>query len=253
MNKLVTKQPIVNIVLGVIFISFIVFAQFFSDWMDDAIKYVVAGVIIIYTIVRLIKDLKYYKNQTAQLIVVVEAIVITMLAVLLMITEALTVAWVLGLALYMKGVAYLLICQVRKQLTPTGRFFVILILITAGTYVMFSQNAYEAILAWVLFGLFIIYGVILITSGITQIVNERKKRPKKPIAETSEPLQQTETPKLEPKPKETTDNKTLTKSALKAKSVEDLKKMCKARGIQGYSSLNKEALIEKLWLHEKEA
>ncbi len=231
MKRLITKYPIPNILLGIILIAFAIYATLMTTIMYDSIIYIVSAIVIIYAILKLYRDVHYFKKQTAKLLMSLEFALNVTLAILL-VAEVFSLAIILGLILYIRGANFLLILQVRKMATSVKRYFVNLILITLGAYIFFTNNAYTEILQYILFALIILYGILLLYFGIVKLVQMSKD--KKSV--TAEPLEHND----------------YTKSALKEKNVNTLKQMCKERNITGYSTLTKDELVEKLWLYEKE-
>lgn len=242
MKRLITKYPIPNIILGIILIAFAVYATFMTSIMHSSIIYIVSFIVAIYAVLKLYRDLTYLKNQTAKIFMILEFVLSILLAILL-VTEVFELAIVLGLLLYIRGANFLLILQVRKKATTVQRFFVNLVLITLGAYIFFTNNAYVDILEYVLFAFITLYGVLLLYFGIVKLIKMGKE--KKVSSETIEELDSDPTIKQAPR--------NYTKSALREKTVDTLKQMCKERHIKGYSTLNKDELVEKLWLYEQEA
>lgn len=231
MKRLITKYPIPNILLGIILIAFALYATFMTTIMYASIIYIVSVIVIIYAVLKLYRDIHYFKKQTAKLLMSLEFALNITLAILLA-TEVFGLAIILGLVLYIRGANFLLILQVRKMATSVKRYFVNLILITLGAYIFFTNNAYTEILQYILFALITLYGILLLYFGITKLLKMSKDRKNIPV----EPL----------------GHNDYTKSALKEKTVDTLKQMCKERHLKGYSTLTKDELVEKLWLYEKD-
>ncbi|MFH5881752.1 hypothetical protein [Liberiplasma polymorphum] len=247
MKKIVTKFPVPNILLGFILIAFAVYATFASTLMLDGIRFVFAALIIVYSSLRLYKDLNYYKRKSSKSIATGEFVISIILAILLAF-DVFALAIVVGLILYIKGATFLLILQVRKTYTTPYRYLINLVLITLGTFIFFSNRAYEDILVYVLFAGLTLYGIILLYYGFSKLVEDSKKKKSssrsenpKPVDTVSEPVK-VNTQEVKPH--------TYTKKALMEKNVDELKQMCKTRNLKGYSTLNKEQLVEKLWLYD---
>jgi hypothetical protein len=257
MRKIVTKFPIPNILLGIILIAFSVYATFLSTLMEDGLMYVAALLIVAYASIRLYKDLTYYHKRDSKLIVGATFFLIIIVAVLLVL-EYLSVEVSIGLWLYLTGASYMLILQVRKAYTTIKTFLANLVLITVGTYLIFTNQDFVSVLVYAIFAILTLYGVILLYFGVSHLVKASKEKKKNRPVEVNadkelqaEPKDETpvsnEAMKPEP-PKETTTM--YTKNELMKKTVDELKAMCKARDITGYSTLNKKDLVEKLWLYE---
>ncbi|MFW6318634.1 MAG: Rho termination factor N-terminal domain-containing protein [Bacillota bacterium] len=242
MKKLITKYPIPNIILGIILIAFAVYATFIEDIMYDSIIYIVGFIIAIYAVLKLYKDIRYVKKQITKILMGLE-FVLTIALTILLVTDIMSLAIVLGLVLYIRGANFLLILQVNKMATSVKRYLVNLVLITLGAYLFIANDAYTDILQYILFVLITLYGILLLYFGIANLIKMSKEKngiDKRMVEEQSI------------KSTSTQSHYNYTKSALKEKTVDTLKQMCKERGLKGYSTLSKDELVERLWLYEKE-
>lgn len=245
MKKIVTKNPVANLIIGVLLLAAAVLTFVFEDDIVEILKFIFAGIIILYALLRFIKEIKLYKHQTARIIVGVELSLVIVIAVLLMVTDWLNIAMTLGIVIYIRGAIFLLIQNVIRRIIPLARFLLNLLFITAGSYLIFVQPDAVTFFIWFLIVLLAVFALVFIYFSVIQFKLKAKQKPK-PVTETKpvkEPVKET------PKEEKVTTSK-YTKKALMEKSVDDLKAMCKKRGMTGYSSLRKEALVEKLWLYE---
>ncbi len=258
MKKIVTKFPIPNILLGIILIAFSIYATFSSTLMEDGLIYVAAILIIVYASIRLYIDLIFYHKKHSKLIVGVTYALILLIAVLL-VFDYFSVEISIGLTLYLTGASYMLILQVRKAYTSIKDYLANLALITLGTYLIFTKEDFVSILVYAIFTLLTLYGVILLYAGIAHLVKASKEKKKntplvdvlKSDASTTQESSDDVLTK-QPPAKEAESNTMYTKNELMKKTVDELKAMCKDRDINGYSTLNKKDLVEKLWLYEHE-
>ena len=228
-----TKQPIVNLVLGLLLITISVLLVIFETDAITVIEYILAAVIIIYAGLFFNRSLHYYKKRNAKLLVGVELLISVLVAILLVSLDALNAAMAIGLVLYIRGAMFLTIYIYLRKSMKLERYFVKLLFITLGAYLFFTANNFERYIIFVLAGVLILYGLVLVYFGIQQL------RASKSLKEESVPHK--------PAP---TKHQVYTKESLMNKHVDELRTMCKNRNIKGYSNMKKETLVEKLWLYE---
>ena len=238
MKKYVTKLPVLNLIFSVILIAMAVLTLIFQADVIGLLEYFMAGVIFIYAILFFRRNIAYYKNQTAKILISVQLLLSILIIVMLIGTEIVTSTVAIGAILYLKGAMFLLIYVYLKKSLPVEMYLFKLVLITLGVYLIFTTQTFESYLIWALAGLFVLYAIFFIYYALKQFKANKLK------IETK-----TETDKVI---LETKKAETFTKQALLNKHVDELRTMCKARNIKGYSSMRKETLVEKLWLYEHE-
>ncbi|GEM_PF-993062 len=260
MKKFVTKQPIVNIILGVLLLGLSITVIINQELLDETILYIGAGLIVLYATMRIIKEIKIYEQGNVRGILVGEFLIAFILAVLLAFVEFFTIAIVLGLVIYIQGASHLLILQVLRKVTKLSKFLLYLGLVTLGTFIIFEPYDFEQALRFFVIGLLGVYGLIFLIVGISVLVKRQKAKPKKDgeIQETSQD-KPAQTPTSKPKPKEEgtkppkpESSNAFTKEKLKTKTVNELRSLCKERKMTGYANLTKDQLVERLWRYEKE-
>ena len=247
MRKLVTNNRIVNLVIGILLVAAAILTIVFQNDITEIMRYIFAGLIIIYALLRFVKEIKLYKHQTAKVIVGVELSLVIIIAILLIVVDWLNIAMALGVVIYVRGAIFLLIQNVIRRIIPLLRFLLNIVFITGGSYLIFVQPDAMTFFIWFLVVILLVVAAIFIIYAIQQFKDLPKKEKPAPEPEIS-----TEKP-VTPQPSKKPETKTYTKKALMEKSVDDLKAMCKTRGLSGYSNLRKEALVEKLWLYEHES
>ncbi len=240
MKRIITKNPIVNIIIGLLLVVLTVVVIIDQSLLEEGIYYMAAGLIIIYSLVRFIREFKLQKTDLTKAIRSAEFVIAVIFSVLLIIWEPLTIAIALGLVLYLQGVSHLLILQVAQRKTTLNRFIIHLIFITVGAFFLFSGLDLEEFFLYLITALLAVYGIVFLIYGIHPLV--KRHREKKSAQEKVEE-------KIEENAQETPS--TYSKSALMNKSVDELRRMCKERSLS-YSNLKKSELVEKLWLYEKE-
>ncbi len=168
MKKFVFGNPILNIVFGLALIIVAILGMFVFNWFSDTLNIVIGVLIIVYTLLHFAKERTRYKDSNALLILIVEAIVAITVAVLLMFDQ-LGITFTLGLVLYMRGLAYLLIMQLLKLRSSFLTFVVFIAILTLGAYIWFGGPNLGELFQWILFAIIIIYGAILLYFGIDML------------------------------------------------------------------------------------
>ncbi len=166
-KRWVTKNALLNIILGVVIIAFAVVAMFFTSLIKDFLA-VLVGVIILYlTALRVYQDIHRYKSSQALFVVIVEFVIAVVAAYFLIVQQA-SIARYLGIVLYTRGFVILFIAQLFVKKLTFQRFAFAMAFLTLGAYVWFGNNAYETQLQWVLFVSLVLYGVLLLVEGLKE-------------------------------------------------------------------------------------
>jgi len=174
-NHLVTKFGVVNLVFGIILLGFSIYAMFFSTLIEQSLGIILGIVFLWLIIVRLIKDLNHYHHQNAKIILIIELVIDLIAIYYLMFTDA-AIARYLGVILYLRGFTYFLLLQVLKLRSHFDQFILSMIFITIGAYTLFTGNAFESELIYVLFALLVIYAGLFIYTGIILIKKKKTRR-----------------------------------------------------------------------------
>lgn len=175
MKKLVSKNYVLNIFIGLVFIAFFI-AGYFLDMLDVWVNYIAAVLIFIGSALRFVKDYKYYTNDRVLLVLVVEFIIASVLAVLLALGEFnvhLSIA--LGAVLYLRGFAYFLIMQLLNQKQGFGKFIWFMVLLTLGAYIWFGGLPFLSELALIALIIGLLIGAFYVFVGINQATHKTRK------------------------------------------------------------------------------
>ncbi len=175
MKNLVSKHYVLNIIIGLIFIAFFI-AGYFMDMLDEWVNYIAAILIFIASAMRFVKDYKSYTNDRVLLILVLEFIIASVLAVLLALGEFnVRLGVALGAVLYMRGFVYFLIMQLLDQKHGFGKFIWFMVLLTLGAYIWFGGMPFLNELALIALIIGLLIGAFYIFVGINQATHKHEK------------------------------------------------------------------------------
>ncbi len=176
MKNFITRNPIVNLVAGFILIALAVTAMFFTTWIEDAIVYIIATLIIGVSIYRFYLDFNRTNDKNATIILVVELLIAIGIGIYLMV-EAANASRMVGFVLYLRGFTYLITLQLLKISGSFKRFMVYIVLLTLGAYMLFSGVSGEVYLQYGVFGIVSLYGLLLLFAGV-QGLRDGASKPK---------------------------------------------------------------------------
>lgn len=214
MKNFTTNNPILNIVLGVVLIGLALTATFFTSWLEEAIVYIIAALIILVSLYRFYIDFKRTTDKNATIILVVELLIALGIGIYLFTQEpTANASRMVGFVLYLRGFTYLLTLQLLKISGSFKRFLIIIALMTLGAYMLFSGIQGEEYLQYGVFGVVSLYGLLLLFAGI-QILRSRPSNEKRPKVENTSNAKDTkkETPKTKT-PEKTVEKEPSDKSA----------------------------------------
>jgi len=170
MYKIVSKNHFINILIGVAFIAFFLIT-FFTGALEAWVPVVIGALVIIFSVLRFFRDYRYYSNDRALFILVVEIIVVLVLAGL-MIFEELALATGLGLVFYLRGFVYMLIMQLLKKTAPFQKFIVSIAALTFGAYILFAGIPFLDRLELILLIVGLLLAGFYIFIGINQMTHQ---------------------------------------------------------------------------------
>lgn len=275
MEKMVFKNEILNIVFGSLLIIF-AFVGYFTKVVEDYLPIIVGIVIILFSIKRFISTFKKVENKNGTLILFVEFILDLVFAGLLIYLGK-HVELFLGLVIYSRGVAYLIINFVSTRKVDLSQYIINIIYITFGSFLIFTSYNSLTFIAILLSVVLLLFGAVFLQFGIKKVMMNKKEKNLKEKDEQIEEPSTTELPEevivedeeekeiedepepeqVEPEEKvdevkevqeeiETQEVKKVEKINYKNKTLVELKEIAKKRNLKGISKLNKADLIKKL-------
>ena len=252
MEKMVFKNEILNIVFGSLLII-LVFVGYFLDYIEDYLPYIVGAVIILLSAKRFLYTFKKTSNKNATLILVIEFILDLVFAGLLMFYIG-NVELFLGLVIYTRGVAYLIINFVTNRKANFDQFIINIIYVTFGTFLIFTSYNLVEFLIILVCAVILIVGAVFLFFGIRVVVANNKNKEKKvkkeiKVEETKEIETDVEEPDVEEPDddsEEEEESEVEEKIDYSSKNMYDLRNIAKKRNMTGVSQLNKADLIAKL-------
>ncbi len=171
MKKFITKNPILNIIIGLAFIAFFLLTYFLTDWLQDSITMIIAALIVIFSTTRYIKDYKARKQQT--LLILTGEFAINLALAALLIFEAVSASVAVGFVIYLRGFVFLLLSQLNKTTLRFEMFITYIALLTLGAYILFSGFPLTTEqLAIVLLAIGVAIGAVYLIVGIAQKKNQ---------------------------------------------------------------------------------
>ncbi len=179
MKKMIAKNHIVNITIGIIFVAFFL-TTFFMGILEDWVTYIVAALIIVFSTLRFIKDYKFYHDNRALAILTIEFILALALAGVLMLDLGLevTLTVALGALLYMRGFVYLIILQLLKKSDNFVKFLIYIAIMTLGAYILFAGMPFLTHLDVVILIIGLAIGIFYVFIGINQLTHQKPKEQK---------------------------------------------------------------------------
>ena len=266
MNKLVFKNHILNIIVGVIMVGFTI-AAYFLEWYQDFLGIIVGVVLLALSVKRFIYSFKKTISKNATLVLVIELILDFVFCGLLIYYQT-NLQIYAGLVLYIRGVSYLVINFITTRKIKLFQYALNIVYITFGSFLMFTSYDFVSLLEILVAVFVLLLGAFFLYVGIGDAakINKKKKAiklaqekiistPAKPVEKKVEPVA-VETKKVEvveEKPQEKPQVKPQVEPVVVKPKVNyskltlaELKVVAKEKGLVGYSALSKAELIEKL-------
>ncbi len=179
MKKMISKNHVVNLIVGIVFIAFFL-VSFFMNMLEDWVTYIAAGLIMIYSVLRFVKDYKHYHDNRVLFILTIEFVVAIGLAVFLLLDFGtdITLTVALGLLLYMRGLAFLLILHILNNQTDLAKFVIYILVLTIGAYILFAGMPFLNHLDVVFLVIGLAIGLFYIFIGINQATHKKPAKTK---------------------------------------------------------------------------
>ncbi len=175
MKKMISKNHVINLVVGIVFIAFFL-VSFFMEMLDDWVTYIAAGLIMVYSVLRFVKDYKHYHDNRVLFILTVEFVIAIGLAVFLLLDFGtdMTLTVALGLLLYLRGVVLLLILHLLNKHTDLPKFVTYIVVLTIGAYILFAGMPFLNHLDVVFLVIGLAIGLFYVFIGINQATHKDK-------------------------------------------------------------------------------
>lgn len=284
MEKLVFKNVYLNAVFGGLLIALAILG-YFLGFFADYLPIFTGAILILLSLKRFIYSFKKITSKYATLILIIELAVDIVFGGLL-IYLADHVALFIGLIIYIRGVAYLLINYIATRKINLLQYVMNIGYLTIGAFLMFTGSDLDTALVIGFSALILIVGGIYFLSGLTDILEKSKQKKSKKkenepqgqkqkneqteetkIGEQKEKINELEQKVKEAEKKSKTvekEKKDLQKKVtatfkesqkstvdnFDSKTVVELKALAKEKNLQGYSQLNKSELITFLRKHK---
>jgi len=254
MNKLLFKNHIVNIIIGVIMVAFTITA-YFMEWYTQFLAIIIAVVLIILSIKRFIFSYKKAVSKNSTLVLIIEILLDFVFCGLLAYYQE-HIQLYAGLVLYVRGVAYLVINYITTRKVKLFQYVLNIGFITFGSFLMFTGYDFVPILEIGIAAFVLLLGAFYLYFGLNTLIKANKKKQLilkkaevkqvppipvstvKPVEEKVETIEPVEK-KVEPVAVKPTVN-------YSKLTVAELRIVAKEKGVVGYSSLTKAEMIAKI-------
>jgi len=252
LKNLVFKNHILNIIVGFIMVGFTI-AAFFLGWYQNFLGIIVGVVLLALSIKRFIYSFKKTISKNATLVLVIELILDFVFCGLLIYYQN-QIQLYAGLVLYVRGVSYLIINYITTRKVKLFQYFLNIVYITIGSFLMFTSLNFIDILEILVAVFVLLLGAFFLYIGIDDLVKiNKKKRAEKPVeVKVVPPIPVSAKPEVKkPVPSQAPAEK-VEPAVVKPKvdysklTLAELKIVAKEKGLVGYSALSKAELIEKL-------
>jgi Ca2+/Na+ antiporter len=262
MENLFFKKMYLNFAAGILLIAIAV-VGYFTEWFEDFLPYFFAGVLLLVSANRFIFQFKKIISKNATLILVIE-FVLDLIAIGLLVYLRSNISIFIGVVVYLRGVAYLLINYIATRKIKLMQYIINILFVTLGAFLMFSTLLNDETLVYLLMIVLIFFGLVYVLYGVfafrksaekTRIAKEKLKKQEKveKLEEKKQDKIEDMEVKIEKAKKEAT-KEILTKEeakkpkagSLESMTIPELKKLGAEKGLTGLSNLNKDEIIKKI-------
>jgi len=236
MEKLVFKNMYLNIVAGGLLVLLAVLGLALG-WIKDFLPIIIGIILILLSIKRFVYSFKKITSKNATLILVVELILDFIFAALLMYLKDYVEIFI-GLIIYIRGVAYLLINYIATRKINIVQYLFNIFYVTLGAFLMFYPLNGSTTLVVGAGVLLLLVGAIYLQAGVKEVV---KKEEKEDLIKKKEKEQQKEM-KQEDKHEKKIDN---LEKKVKEVEEENKKSVAETKQLQKEIIKTKEAIKPK--------
>lgn len=229
MKKLVFKNKILNIIVGIVLIVFTTLA-YFLGWYDDALPIILGVLLLLISTKRFIFAYNKTISKKTTLIMSIEYLLDVILVGLLLYLRQDTPLFV-GLIIYLRGITYLMVNYTSNKKIIFNEYILNIFYITIGAFFIFTGIDIVTYLIYITAALVLVIGLIFLLLGLSEYQVKRKKKKTVKTNNTNKTA-------TNPKPQAQVDYSKMT--------LAELQIIAKERGLTGFSNLNKADLISKL-------
>ncbi len=175
MLETMKKYPVINVVVGVLFVFLGVLFVFIQPDIGENIKNIAIGLMILVIVVLLVyPNLKKPKSRLMLGLHVLELIIGALVSIMFISNASGNPSLWIGLVIYVHGVVGLIGGYFSAKKQKMWLFFLSLLFVTAGTYIFGSHLITNDMLLNVLLLMFVVPGLFLLVFGALNL----KKKPK---------------------------------------------------------------------------
>ena len=275
MEKILFKNMYLNIISGFLLILLSILG-YVLHWIEDFLPIFVGIILALLSIKRFIYSFKKQISKNGALVLIIE-IVLDLVFVFLLIYLQNYVYIFIGLIIYIRGVAYLVMNYVATRKVRIVQYLFNIGYITIGSFLMFSTLDIDLYMIIGIAFVLLVLGAIYLENGVTSLNKKehlKKEKEKKieqkqkaelksiensdkskkkidklenevKVAKQEQKVTEKENKELQ-KMVNATEKKAEVKSGLSGKTVVELRQLAKDKNIKGYSTLTKAELISKL-------
>lgn len=174
MENIVFKNKFLNITVGVILITLSILG-YILGWVEDFLPLFVGIIIILLSLKRFVNSYKRIVSKNAALILIIELILDFVFAGLLIYLKDHVEVFV-GLIIYIRGIAYLLINYIATRKIKLLQYIINIGYVTIGAFLMFYPLDSVSTMALLVSGLFLIIGIAYVHTGVDPFVKRREAK-----------------------------------------------------------------------------
>lgn len=174
MDKLFFKKMYINFTIGVLLVAFVLVGTLLTSIIEDFLPYMFAGVLLFFTLKRFVVQIKRKTSKNTSLILTFE-FVLDMVAIFLLVYLKSNISLFIGVVIYLRGVAYLLINYISRRKVVLLPYLLNIFFVTLGAFFMFSSVLDDQTLLWIFSIILALFGLAYILYGFLQL----RKMPKK--------------------------------------------------------------------------